>query len=970
MENQFLIHYLNINSGNNELISQSTELLLQLYQNFENISYLINLYENQISNEIKSHIGISLKVMNQEHWEQIYQSSLKNDLKNFYLKNLKNELNITTRNTLLDSMIPLFRSELDQWPEFLIFLEEINTNLEFYFSVLSICFSYLPIESIGIQFQLICEKFPLALKSENSLLLSSSLQLFTIVFTVLNAESQIMINIFESLIESIIISLIKKLSTITYLISILTILLELNQPFMDSSQLLEQIINLTLNDEYDISGRVLLIDSINILIQKFSSDLITYFPDIIKLNLHLSELSLIDDCLRNQQDSIFSVSSLEILCDLMTQNEFFEEFWSYYNLDSLNKIASFAIGFIRFMELIPNIIMLHFNDVINFGFTCMNNENHCIMECGITILMELIKRNSVPISNLSINFYQSIFNIFNSEIILNDQNLLESSLSLFVESLYVLTIEHQLLNDIFEKIKQLSNILPLNLQHFIFSAYSGFALASGDYFSDYSSLILPLVLEGASNDNNLIQSRAIESLSKILIYLPQDMIQIYNDSVALFIQCCLQLDDIELFTSSLISLNSISKISNEILNHSIGDIINRIVNFFNIPENDFIEKDLLSSENEARRQALNLIASYIKYQPDLILPYLSSLYLISSRLLESIDDLVRSSALKVSLRACSKLLDEEPNKLIKKLTKLIESLDSNKVSTGFLGLSKLLKLKLFNDKKLISKILEFAFSYFNKQLSCQRNISQNDEEEEENIDNIENNNNDDSIIDLRDSVFEYFASVALYSPSEFLLEDFWTLTDLTEDLNDKIECIGVLVEYYSEYSKNIPNVIRTNLIDTFYQTLEFCDFNYPPHPIAGVRCVIELSNNISPKYLNLIIKYSDLILSSEFEGQFFYWQTISAMISLIFSVYKIVKNKFNLSKYINKIYEISKYCLNESEASNILNSIISFKNTIEFKNNLEFILPTLINASKNFKSLGISLDLLNNINNLINQFSK
>jgi len=907
-------------------IKSTSDLIIDMCQNVSVFDPLIQVFGSTEREGIRTEAAIALKRFFAIHWDDISQSSEKENMKPIILNLLKSEKSISTRHALLDSLVPVFRSELSAWPEFNEFLESVSDDIEYYFSILGVCFVYLPIEAIGLVFDSICHQFEIAFNSGDSNAIYAGSYLFSIMFSVLSAEASVLDSLMHSIIQGLLAALSVQASYANHLVNALSNLIESSEVINDPILVATTIIEIASNTDFEVSIRCLLVDPLMILMKKFAQEMVMLFPEIIQLSIDLSIQSYVDDCFAQQNDSFYSVLPLEIICTLMEPEEFYQEYIARISIEELNHVGSFACGLLSFIDQIPEVIASHFKEIIGYVISCLQHEHHSIMEAGLTILMELSQRFSSALSDVANDFFSNLFAVFDSQVFMNDKQLTDLALSLFVQSLYLLRIDPENLNDIYLRICNLIQIVPENLHYLAISLIGGFASIARENVSQYIAEFIPLTMQGCISDDSLIQSRSLESLSFLIKFAPNETSEFHDQAINHIIRCCIHGDDIQVFSSSLLALKNVSGLNVDIFAKYINDVISRVLQFLAKDSDDESSNDQLASEAEAKKQGLLMIAEYIVKAPQVLEQFFDQLILVSVRLLDNSEPEVRGPSLKVAM----KLLKNETvdsSKLIEKLQKLIISKDIGVVSTGFSGLSKLLKKQMIKDIQKVKDFFNIACNYFSKQLPCQRINPASLAIEEEDEFEPESESGNDSNIDLRDSVIDFFACIAQYYPTAFHLEDFWSICDIITNVYDKVECIGVLVEYYDGSGQSIPSVLRASIIDTFYDGLKYCDFSLPPHPIAGVRCVVESSSSIPAKNLTKITKYIEMVLSSEYEGQFYYWQTVSSVVSLTFSVIRVAKSKFNSEKYLPKLIELSPHSLVPEESENIITSLINLQQT-------------------------------------------
>ena len=930
----------------NELLEQASQTLLQAYQDPMTINVLFEIFSNYQNPADKNAVALGMKSTILNTWqEQIIQNEeLKEHVKDQFLQLLVKEKDHTVRRCLFEAMDPIFMTELGEWAPFIQFISSLQKEPQDFFTVLSLSFQYLPIQAVGELFIPIFQLVESVFKSKtpNPSIISAGASFMTVMFTYMSAEPEAMVPLFEALTTCLTNTISKSPKYLTDIIKAITEIITRAPPFCDADQLVVPLMTLAQNESIPIDPRVLLMDPINAAFTRYFPMLMELVPDVIQLAITLGAQSFIDSCFDSQTNAFIAMEIMETFVDMMDPNQFFEEYWSKMDTDSQEFLASFAAGLVLFLEHIPEVAALHFKDIATFSLNLMQADHHCLQEAGIDVLYEIVSRVSEPISDLSDEILQRAIEILSDEENHHEQ-LLNKALSFLTEYLCVVPVSSDNLQPLFEAICALATSLDSAFSYLAIYALSNLIEAAGTEMPNYVEGVLPIIMEAAQSDddgNSLLMGSGIEALGVLIKNAPQATQEIHSDAIQLFNEACLQDDDISLFTSSTMAITNLVAAKISEVDAILAGVLQKCLNIMNNEKDDIASRDLDSEMTEARNSACNFVTQIFKTMPDACSDIIPQMMVITSRLID--DDGVEKAALKAAVQIAA-LTKEFPEILVTHLIEAFDSSNIHSVTNCFYGFEKLIKKGIptcaaRNEQGLdetIATVIRNGFIWFDRELLCQQKNGEDAaprpvEEEDDEEAGLPEETEDD--MDLKDSVFCFFAALAQYRPQEFPLEDFWNITNTmiqAERVEERIECIGVLTEYYAVYFANIPEDLRTAMEQAFYESLELVDFSLPSFPIAAIRCVFEINGPAQVQHLPIVYQVINTLLETENEGQVYYWLTIAATVSLLFTLFKMSPGDFDVDTYLPKMLELAPRCLVDTESENIISTLVAMNSSLQ-----------------------------------------
>lgn len=911
-------------SQDQKLITEATEVLTDLYKNSETINHLINLI--QIPDQrIKraALIGLQATIRNVNVGEYIESKAL--NFPELFIHLIKNEESSVIRKMILTTF-ETFLSFYCESNEILEFIKSltVDTNeskLELYFVIFDVILQYLPIDKIAKEFNLLCEQANCALNMESSGVVIACSHFISNLLSTISTLPTTVHHFYNSMMNILVNAMLNNdKNTTNYLKDISNLISNVDQ-FEQTSTLLDQYISIILNTSISIEYRVLISDLICNLIEKYPIDCINDMHKIIEISMLLGYQSVIDDCFEQENDVMYALRPLEFLCqasldpDNYCPDKFYSTFWECVSADTPQTIIVTSMAISNFIEYIPDLISDFFSDLFDYSIQCVNHENHCVKESGFSILYQLISRNSQSF----LEFFDQVINVTIASLQIDHEPLIYSALSFITELLYLVEVEDKYIEPFISILSSLSQTAPISLHHLIITAISAISISASESITAFIQPVFPFLARSISADVNtypLIKARAIEAISYLIRFAPNETTELHQTMFDI-IHECIQYDDLSLFSSCMISiknlvLSSVFKIDPNLLFTSIIKILQ-----IDLSTND--NKDTQNAIIEGKQTALDLVNTIVKTQENIIIPYIQIIATLAVNHYESQESSLQESSLNASISIIKAFGQNENyinSNIIKELIlKMLENLNSSDemiISLVFIGFSKLIKYHLIQDDEILNKITKSGLRFLKY-------------DDQSNFEVVSN------------EIFGFFASYAQYLPEKFPIEKFSTITTKLrneQEIETYVEYLSIIIEYYAVAHQNIQFIFAKTFIAYFFEGLQFCNAEIPPHPIAGVCCYIDITQNISENEQEKVIEYLSNILNLEFDEQPYYWETISCSISLLFSLSRR-KGVSNFIEFFSKALQLLPKALTKAESENILSSLLIFSQNESFFNQFQ-----------------------------------
>lgn len=179
--------------------------------------------------------------------------------------------------------------------------------------------------------------------------------------------------------------------------------------------------------------------------------------------------------------------------------------------------------------------------------------------------------------------------------------------------------------------------------------------------------------------------------------------------------------------------------------------------------------------------------------------------------------------------------------------------------------------------------------------------------------------------DFVGELYQFFTTLAKRYTPAFPLNDYLEAAKYTVKNGtpfEVAEMISPLAFYFSIAHENIHPIAKKVMVDLFVSQLDICDMYVAPEPVAAVRTVIESEPDLVGKYMGKVFEFIDEKLGEEYDGEPCFDMTMDYIVSLLFSMFRMMKEAFPLDKYMAKMLELlptTSSC--PSEAENIYFSL-------------------------------------------------
>lgn len=896
--------------GDNNLLQQATEQLGVIYTNPESVVALITLVKTEAAIPIRMAAAIGLRVALTNCWDAIQATEQANPCLTAFLEILQQENDFKVRHLVIDALQPVFRASIENWPELVQFLNTLTnpsdvSKFELFLSLLNAILEFLPLDVVAELFEVMCTHIQVALNSDSPELAVSASHLCAFVLSFVMTTPEIA-NVLYHHIFTVFVKALKCESAMAVeFMRDLCRIIKNSEKFADAPVLAQEFFQIILDAEIPNASKCLVASPIGKLIKQYPGEMKDVLPETIAITLHLAQQAFIDGCFEDQADLLFAVSPIDRLSRCIDSEEFFEAFWGAVQTDSVESIVAACAALTCFVEYIPETIAANFDRVFSFAMNCLVHADHCVKEAGLSVCFELVARNSEMFADVMDKICEQLAVIFES----GHDPVARKALAFISELLFVTKIEdcyiERLLTMLLGCFQRYSG-----LQVFSMTAIAGLCESAEESIERYTDVVGHVVIQGAglnATDHAIIKARALEALGSLIRYAPAKMEQFVGSVPGLLLEC-LTADDINLVGSAVLAVTALAKC--ESFQFDAEALLTSIINIlkYNLEEQNITrETALYDSFMEAKELSLDLLTVLVKHHPAVVAP---AVQVIVPLAIEHFDIPVPSVQLAAMNCAISiaAVANTAPTELVMKFIEHFEDSDKEIAMLGFRGFGLIVKHHIPMNEDIqtgLKGAIQTVFQALKVEMNCQT--------EDESL-----------TLEVKDEAFDFLATVAQYAPEIFPVDSVIELATAAAKDGEKaatVELVGTLVEYYAVFSDKIPSLMKKAVHGLFWDTLPLCDTELPPHPLSGIRCVVEAD----PKCANIapVLEHVAQLFPLAFERQPYYWVTMASAVSLLLSILRVCgAGAFNVAEVLPRMLAFLPRCLSESESDNIISSLV------------------------------------------------
>jgi hypothetical protein len=883
-----------------DIIAAATEELNALYATPDVVFPLLELMTPAQPIPVRAFVSIGLRYTLLNCWVDLSSSPQAEQLLHSFIEIMESEADPTVRHLFADALDPVFRCSADSWPALFEFVTQIGdptdpASFEYFMYLVAALLEFLPVNLVAAFFDVFCEHFEACLASDSEALATAASRLCATFLAFVSTAPE-RIGLLYSQLFATFAAATRIGSNLSFRFAkdISKVIKRADQ-FESPSVLAQCFIELAVDEAIDISRRCLVSEPLRRLLVKYGGEMDDIVGDLTAVLLHLAADAFAGDCFDESVGVVFALEPLECLSAGGDSSVFFDSFWELAGTETVPQIVAMGTGLVLFMEHIPDVICSRFGDVFDFALSCLAHDDHTVRECGVAVCYELVARNSHQLTDALDRLLPPIIAICQA----GHEPAIRASLGFLAELFYVIDIDDRLIDDLLSMVREC-------LEHFgdlldlVLTVFSALCESAGESIRDFVPSILPIVQQAVATDALVPKLRGIEALGCLIRWAPAETADVRATAVALFLEFA-SADDVDAFGSAMLAFRSLARSETfDVPPDAICQAITAMLQVELEPQIALFDSFVL-----AKVATLDLLGVLMQRSPDLIGPFAAQFAPIVEGHIDCPSADVQRSAIKATIML-SKITGAVPKSLVKKLLEHFEDSSVETAVLGFVGFSRFLKLNIEIEEQVLSSVIDFAFQGLDCELNCAT---------------------ESLPIELIDELFTFLANVAQFLPSQFPLDQVIEVLQQRIEADDKpivVELIGVLAEFYEAAHDSIQSLAKKLIADEFFvNALAMCDYETPPHPLAAIRCLIEVENAITPQQLEAVLAVARHVLDGEYNGQPYYWLVVANVVSTLLSLVRIRGGDvFDVREMMLHLLAFVPKCLCKSEAENIVKTIV------------------------------------------------
>lgn len=923
----------------NNVISQATQALLSLYQSPDTIMPILEILKNSDNAQIRQHAAIGLKRVLKNHWYGFCTTKYAQSIIDDIITSLKNEAEERIRHLIIYALEPISAYRECPWPKMLddLALQCIQSDdpaiLDVGLHLYEILIPHFSEKTINYIIDPLVEKISEIFQNCINLVTISA-NLIALLFQTLSSPYPACLDDITSVIfDGFHKLLIAQFPSIYHISTSISSIISYKGSH-SAGQFLEYLLQIANSTDVPPSFLPHVFTPMETIVKDYmfiDSKVQEYLPALLATVFKCTALAFQDDCILEQTDSRHIFSVLEPLsnCDEEVGNNIFSVFSEMISNSSVPEAFSSLLVFQFMIDNYPQIVSGNLKQIVTFLLAQSQSTcHHCLRELSMISFNHLINVVNGGLVEYSDHFLQSIMEAVSSD----HFELSLEGLNAMAE-LFKIPFDHSLIPQILtliqgrlQQTQELLNSSLLAINSLVFSA--------GTDISPFAMSIAPIfvqLIQMSETESPLLKSYAAEGLASLLKNAPEEMSSIAEQSIQMLIHQCSSATDYSVLDSTLSAFSILAGTQIPLLVESCEIAMQKSIEILqlecpvimNTEKDDDNDIELpIPQEYDTKCAAMNFIISFTKSHPEQFAKVAEVCIKLLFDHVQCHETKTRITALKtLTTISLSSLLD--PIVLLQQFLEmgLLELDDEKIVSKSFTQIRKLLQPTL--PPQLVQVFIKYAISGLINKLPCQA------------IDECDN-------LVLIQSIFKFLSGIATTQTSLFPLPKVRKFCE---------QNAGYLVSYaipplahfliaIKQESGRVPMQFLQKIMQLIFSSLELCNGKVAPNPLFAIKELYKAGVlALLPQFLQPTFEAIDGLLTLPKDGQPFYGNTISAIVSLLFILFRLLGTNFDPEKYMNNMLSILPITY-KTDATDIYISLMQIYS--QFQQQLTDFVPLII----------------------------
>lgn len=909
---------------------RASAALLELYQNPSTVLVLFAIINNKDSG-LRQDAAVGLKKCFQSFWEKDIDSGIKEDVKAQILNSLSEESDLLIAKNIIEASEDVFETEAMDWDDLFTF---IGNNLQ---TILGIQITmYLVANAarffkeglIDENYQLFQEIAQQGINSQNPETMVLACEMLGVLISFVSPQN---INLWEE----------QQTFLINFFLQYLSI-----PPENFDQECVDFIRRIILSIEDSFQSDQSPIEPLTILQQ-----LLQVLEDQCPKERYAYIFMVIQGLIKYKADELVEEAESLLKATIIYGAEVYndDDFDSVTDMEYIASIAGDFAGELkmpRFIKLVQSLAPTEGAEELSVSYACV--LYHSIDECKEEVANDLkpIVETVIAFLNSEIFLIKEIGtqiaviigdNLEYSQLDIAD-TLLQDLISLIALGNYPFTqgsfcaiisllsqglARSEIIPHMLEVLLGVLNSEEMSDYHALsIEAISSLIFAVEEDILPYSNQILPIIIEGVKlqpGDPNLdnIRKLAIIALGNLLRFGSQSIQDQIQEAVEIILSN-VDFDDVEMYHSVLLAIGNLVIAHLDILVNYRDQIIQIIdgnaPNLFNF----ILKNDESNDNNQTVALEYNytiqgfvdmfsimkwIFKEYNELAPDSPTQWMATIFQIMCAPYPELQKRSIVAGFYGTAMISHQHPDiNHPHDYFELLVKLLQSSDdSSVVGKCFSAFRHLIKAEIAFDQTYLEAAVNAAFASFEGNLECQKKVKSLEIYSSRNL-------------------FKFLKALFRADQTNFpvlqYISSFKKLANDERQLYEVSHYIKVLNYIYSQVHSQLENVPKKKLIQYLLKSFErfasifseeedidYSTFSVPPAPLESMYLLLQFDpNSIQEIYPN-ILEFIGLILNSEFNGEQFYYATVSHAIEFLCHDFQINTESFDFGNWFPLILQ-------------------------------------------------------------------
>ena len=887
------------------------------------------------TNQIKF-IALTIKAIFNQFYDQLSENrDVIEGFKQLTIQALSSSSDYDVVDKIIYSVSKLIEQEVGSWPEyFALITERVEANNPLSYNIamnlISNCVSHMAFDEFEQNYELFLNIYERQMEIAQPQNIANAFNMIRACISVPGCNFEVFIPVIQQMVEFFVSALPKYNTIFKDISSSLGSIFRIDNLTSSPVSIYEALSQIFSNESITPLDYPYVLTPICNLIKKYGDDFVDQMPSLLQQIFNYSVHSI-----QGGQQSFLQSPALNItynirLLDTVPDYEMFNETKAIIDeagTESEDIFIGACAMYYDLIEIMQSDIHMYNPTIINSMIEYLGVESSRVQEAAMYVLCEAAKNlesNQIDLADLIVGSITPFVSTEANDYVLTTLDTIQEVFDNAPISTSLLTpFAQQLISYVQEDDSNMDKIISL-LSSLVTTTKGDATQFITDFFEPANS-----ILTTESEDLNVLRCKGyvLEFFANIIVN-PHNGVD--DETVSTLHQAILEqsfnlidIDDSNLRLSIVMVLQKLIKAKSPLLlecKEKINEFLTVI--FENM---DFAGLDGDSGDIKFQSENMNLITNVFimvkamfKYYNELLPENLNKIFnygiIFSTLPFDDIADTALSACLYMVIYILSHEIDPTPFwEHFNSLLSMEDPKSPAVIATMYQIYSKLILKGIELPEVILSTAIEAANAIIDGSHPVQK-------EEELEDDEMWNNECYKLFFKFYDAIFE--KGLPFVSIAEFV-EKFEPFQSREGDNKGAIVYYinSLLTIYLKCDHQTVGSIVLGTIVNIICSHVELCDFTIPPIPIQGLTQILKNKSSAVPLESSLFDQLSDL-LSNEYSGELYYWETIMSSIAFICNIIKLNVSGFDPTSFVELILQRLPVKVDVSSADDIYSALL------------------------------------------------